>query len=46
MTKEEATKHEKEVLKGNKSLEEVYDAATIERVNKRMAEEERFERFR
>jgi hypothetical protein len=46
MTKEEATKHEKEVLKGHKSLEDVYDAETIGRVNKRMAEEERFERFR
>ncbi|KAF1830585.1 hypothetical protein BDW02DRAFT_558700 [Decorospora gaudefroyi] len=46
MTKEEAAKHEKEVLKGHKSLEDVYDAETIERVNKRLAEEERFERFR
>ncbi|KAF5848403.1 hypothetical protein GGP41_005754 [Bipolaris sorokiniana] len=46
MTKEEASKHEKEVLKGEKSLEELYSAETIERVNKRMAEEERFERFR
>ncbi|KAE8863613.1 hypothetical protein PTNB73_06820 [Pyrenophora teres f. teres] len=46
MTKEEASKHEKEVLKGQKSLEEVYDAATIERVNNRLAEEERYERFR
>jgi len=46
MTKEEATKHEKEVLKGGKGLQEMYDKDTIERVERRMAEEERFERFR
>jgi hypothetical protein len=46
MTKEEAAKHEKDVLKGKKTLEEVYDAETIERVEKRMQEEERYERFR
>jgi tRNA A37 threonylcarbamoyladenosine dehydratase len=46
MTKEEATKHEKEVLKGDKTLEELYDTETIERVTKRMREEERYERFR
>lgn len=46
MTKEEATKHEKEVLKGDKKLEDVYDAKTIERVTRRMEEEEKFERFR
>jgi tRNA A37 threonylcarbamoyladenosine dehydratase len=46
MTKEEAVKHEKEVLKGDKTLEELYDTKTIERVSKRMQEEERYERFR
>jgi tRNA A37 threonylcarbamoyladenosine dehydratase len=46
MTKEEAAKHEKEVLKGDKDLKDVYDTATIARVEKRLAEEERFERFR
>ena len=46
MTKEEAAKHEKQVLKGDKTLEEVYDAETIDRVEKRMKEEERYERFR
>jgi hypothetical protein len=46
MTKEEAVKHEKEVLKGDKKLEELYDAEVVERVNKRMQEEERYERFR
>ncbi|KAJ4354857.1 hypothetical protein N0V95_003467 [Ascochyta clinopodiicola] len=46
MTKEEISKHEKEVLKGNKRLEDVYDQGTIDRVEKRLEEEERFERFR
>jgi tRNA A37 threonylcarbamoyladenosine dehydratase len=46
MTKEEATKHERAVLKGDQKLEDLYDAETIERVNKRMQEEERYERFR
>ncbi|KAF2205274.1 hypothetical protein GQ43DRAFT_386209 [Delitschia confertaspora ATCC 74209] len=46
MTKEEATKHEKEVLKGAKGLEEVYGRETVERVRGRMEEEEVFERFR
>lgn len=46
MTKEEATKHEKLVLKGDKLKEEVYDVEVVERVEKRMAEEERYERFR
>jgi tRNA A37 threonylcarbamoyladenosine dehydratase len=46
MTKEEATKHEKMVLKGEKTLEDLYDTETIERVTKRMQEEERYERFR
>jgi tRNA A37 threonylcarbamoyladenosine dehydratase len=45
MTKEEATKHEKEVLKGDKTVEEVYDKEVLERVTKRMQEEERYERF-
>lgn len=46
MTKEEASKHEKMVLKGGKRLDEVYGAETIERVEKRLREEERYERFR
>ncbi|CBX97473.1 similar to ubiquitin-protein ligase molybdopterin-converting factor [Plenodomus lingam JN3] len=46
MTKEEATKHEKAVLKGEKRLDEVYDAETIARVEKRLQEEERYERLR
>ncbi|KAH7408474.1 hypothetical protein DE146DRAFT_375738 [Phaeosphaeria sp. MPI-PUGE-AT-0046c] len=46
MTKEEAVKHEKEVLKGDKTIEEVYSVEVIERVNKRVQEEEVYERFR
>jgi hypothetical protein len=46
MTKEEATKHEKEVLKGDEALEDVYDAEIISRVSQKMQEEERYERFR
>jgi tRNA A37 threonylcarbamoyladenosine dehydratase len=46
MTKEEAGRHEKEVLKGDKKLEELYDADVIERVNKRLQEEGQYERFK
>lgn len=46
MTKEEAAKHEKEVLKGDKKVEEVYDQSVVESVQRSMDDEERFERFR
>ncbi|KAH6625690.1 hypothetical protein C7974DRAFT_205620 [Boeremia exigua] len=46
MTKEEITKHEKEVLKGDKSVEEVYGADVVAKVEARLEEEERYERFR
>lgn len=46
MTKEEAAKHEKEILNGKKMPEDVYDAKTIEAVREKMEEEERYERFR
>jgi tRNA A37 threonylcarbamoyladenosine dehydratase len=46
MTKEEAAKHEKEVLKGEKTLTEVYSSDVIDIVDSRMREEERYERFR
>jgi hypothetical protein len=46
MTKEEAAKHEKEVLKGDKRLEDLYDEKVLEGVKRKMEEEERFERFR
>ncbi|KAJ9667006.1 hypothetical protein H2201_002839 [Coniosporium apollinis] len=46
MTKEEAAKHEKEVLKGDKTPEDMYDEEVIKLVEERMAEEARFERLR
>ncbi|KAK3066295.1 hypothetical protein LTS18_001842, partial [Coniosporium uncinatum] len=46
MTKEEAAKHEKEVLKGPKSPEELYDREVVRLVEARMEEERAFERFR
>ena len=46
MTKEEIAKHEKEVLKGDKSAEELYGSETVAKVEARLEEEERYERFR
>ncbi|KAF7557654.1 hypothetical protein G7046_g6003 [Stylonectria norvegica] len=46
MTKEEAARHEKEVFRGGKAVEEVYDAATVARVEERRREAEKHEIFR
>ncbi|EGR46807.1 uncharacterized protein TRIREDRAFT_65672 [Trichoderma reesei QM6a] len=46
MTKEEATRHEKEVFKAGKPVESLYDAETIQRVEERMKEAEKYEWFR
>lgn len=46
MTKEEATRHEKEVLLGKKSVEEIYDEDVLQRVNQRRKETEFYEKFR
>jgi tRNA threonylcarbamoyladenosine dehydratase len=46
MTKEEMQKHEKEVLKGTKSSEEVYDKAVLELVERRMEEEKQYSKWR
>jgi len=46
MTREEALQHEKEVLKGDKSPEDMYDECVIVRVKQRMAEEKEFEKYR
>ncbi|KAF2836872.1 hypothetical protein M501DRAFT_959639 [Patellaria atrata CBS 101060] len=46
MTKEEAAKHEKEVLNGGKRAHEVYDQGIVNLVAERRREEERFGRFR
>lgn len=46
MTKDEAAKHEKKVLKGDKKLSELYDKRILKSVRRKMEEEEKFERFR
>lgn len=46
MTKNEAVIHLKEVLLGSKSLEDLYDTETIERVERRLKEAETFEKYR
>ncbi|RYP68628.1 hypothetical protein DL769_005465 [Monosporascus sp. CRB-8-3] len=46
MTKEEATRHDKEVLRGDKSVEEVYDSATIAKVEKLLKETAVYEKYR
>jgi tRNA A37 threonylcarbamoyladenosine dehydratase len=46
MTREEATKHEKEITRGDKTHEQVYDQATIELVEARIKEEIRYEKYR
>ncbi|RYP73877.1 hypothetical protein DL771_003319 [Monosporascus sp. 5C6A] len=46
MTKEEATRHDKEVLRGDKSIEEVYDSATIAKVEKLLNETAIYEKYR
>jgi hypothetical protein len=46
MTKEEIAKHEREVLKGDKSAEAVWGEEVVSKVEQRLAEEERYERFR
>lgn len=46
MTKEEATRHQKEVLLGEKTVEELYDAEVIERVAKRQEEIKLYEKYR
>lgn len=46
MTKEEAQRHEKEVLKGDKSPEEIYEIDVLETVKRRHDEEKMFEKYR
>ncbi|KAK8061295.1 hypothetical protein PG994_007661 [Apiospora phragmitis] len=46
MTKDEALQHEKEVLKGGKEPEELYDAATIERVEAMLKDATAHEKYR
>jgi hypothetical protein len=46
MTKEEAAVHERDVVRGSKTLAEMYDSEIIARVEARIKEEIAFERFR
>lgn len=46
MTKEEAIRHEKEIFKAGKALDEVYDTETIARVEAKLAEAAKYEQFR
>ena len=46
MTKEEAAWHDKEVLRGEKQPEEIYEQTTIDLVNRRFKEEAALEKYR
>ncbi|KAI1337148.1 ubiquitin-protein ligase molybdopterin-converting factor [Xylariaceae sp. FL0016] len=46
MTKDEATRHDKEIVRGNKKLEDVYDTATIERIEGLLQEIAKYEQYR
>ncbi|KAH0394722.1 hypothetical protein KCU89_g11066, partial [Aureobasidium melanogenum] len=46
MTKDEVTQHEKLVLKGDKTPEEVYDSKVIKLVEERMKEEAKYRDLR
>ncbi|KAF8543216.1 hypothetical protein BDD12DRAFT_932149 [Trichophaea hybrida] len=46
MTKEEAKKHEKEVLVGRKSVEDVWGKEVVDKVNQRRQEEAHYAKFR
>jgi tRNA A37 threonylcarbamoyladenosine dehydratase len=46
MTKEEAKVHEREVVLGNKTVEELYDKSTVDYVESRIKEETAFEKYR
>ncbi|KAJ9653615.1 hypothetical protein H2198_007206 [Neophaeococcomyces mojaviensis] len=46
MTKEEAQKHEKEVLKGTKNVNEIYEEEVMQCVQKRWLEEKAFDKYR
>lgn len=46
MTKEEASRHEKEILKGGKTPEEVYESDVIEKVRLRRLDEQAYDKYR
>ena len=46
MTKEEATVHEREVIKGSKTPEELYDKNIVDSIESRIREEIGYEKYR
>ena len=46
LTKEEALRHEREVLRGGKKPEEIYDEKTVQKAKERMREAEFYENYR
>lgn len=46
MTKEEAGRHEREVLKGGKKAEDIYDQETVKRIEAKRREIEEYEKYR
>ncbi|KIW00677.1 uncharacterized protein PV09_07861 [Verruconis gallopava] len=46
MTRDEATRHWKEVLIGSRTPQELYDEAVMKMVDKRLAEEREYEKYR
>ncbi|KAI0475971.1 ubiquitin-protein ligase molybdopterin-converting factor [Xylariaceae sp. FL0804] len=46
MTKDEAARHDREVLRGDKRPEDLYDAATVEKVEGLLREAARYEQYR
>ena len=46
MTKEEAQKHESEVLKGDQEPESLYEAEVVDLVARRLEEEKVFDKYR
>ncbi|KAM3473603.1 hypothetical protein MY8738_008296 [Beauveria namnaoensis] len=46
MTRDEAARHEKQIFKAGVPLEDVYDAETIDRVERKMAQAAEYEKYR
>ena len=46
MTKEEATRHDKEILRGEKKLEDLYDQDTIDKIERLLKEAGEYARYR
>jgi hypothetical protein len=46
MTKEEATRHEKQIFKAGQALDEVYDRETIDRIEAKLVVAAKYEEYR